>query len=145
MTDNEIIKALECCCEAELKVDCQKLKCPFFDNEIYNCMNVDNENAMYRYSLDLINRKCAENEALIAGQETMSKCIEEQQAEIERLTKETMNMAITIETCQAEAIKEFAERVKKSTTRAIVGGDILTIIDKHLIDNLVKEMAGDTE
>ena len=64
MTDNEIIKALECCSEAVFKEDCKKLKCPFFDNEIYDCMNVDDENAMHRYSLDLINRQKAEIERL---------------------------------------------------------------------------------
>lgn len=128
MTDKEIIKALECCCEAELKVDCQKLKCPFFDNEIYNCMNVDDENAMYRYSLDLINR---------------------QQAEIERLTARNFELAekgekvvIAFKNAKAEAIKEFAERLKKRgfADKHYEHESIVYVAD---IDNLVKEMVGE--
>lgn len=95
MTDKEIIKALECCIEAELTEDCKKLKCPFFDNEIYNCMNVGDENAMYRYSLDLINR---------------------QQAEIERLNKEVDQLSQCVlyhEGQIVDAVKEFADRLKK--------------------------------
>lgn len=71
MTDNEIIKALECC---SIKHCCKE--CPYKGK----CKLV---NGVLSDALDLINRQQAEKEALIAGQETMSKYIEEQQAEIE--------------------------------------------------------------
>lgn len=70
MNDNEIIKALECCedkqcndCPYKFVTDCKE--------RILNCV------------FSIFNRQQAEKEALIAGQETMSKYIEEQQAEIE--------------------------------------------------------------
>ena len=30
MTDNKIVKALECCSKAEIYDDCKKMKCPLF-------------------------------------------------------------------------------------------------------------------
>ena len=138
MTDNEIIKALECCCEAELKEDCEKLKCPFFDNESYNCVNVDDENAMYRYSLDLISRQKAEILELEAEYE---KVYEQARADIlGNMSDGGTSCHWCIDGHRANAIKEFAERLKgtfphddflRSTTRII-----------SEIDNLVKEMVG---
>lgn len=122
MTDAEIIKALECCCEAELKEDCKKLKCPFFDNEIYNCMNVDDENAMCRYSLDLISR---------------------QKAEIEKLQKENNQFADIVKLyseIKAEARKEFAERL---TDNFCPMCDYEKWQIEDAVDNLIKEMEGE--
>lgn len=79
MTYKEIIKALECCTTKGAKCS----DCPAFKK-------VDRSDCK-KYFMDAID------------------LIKRQQAEIERLTKETMNMAATIETCQSEAIKEFAE------------------------------------
>lgn len=66
--------------------------------------------------------------------------INRQQAEIERLTKETMNMAATIETCQGEAIKEFAERLKEKQQTFTGDEYAYKFIYLIEIDNLVKEM-----
>ena len=74
MTDNEIIKALECCsgkgaCNNECpgtKVDCEIEKC----------------------ALDLINRQKTEIDILMRKKETLRDEIAEQQAEIERLRKD---------------------------------------------------------
>lgn len=68
---------------------------------------------------DLINRLKAENEALISAQETLQKHIEKQ-----------------IEKAKAEAIKEFAERLKKYS-------ELYSYVTPRDIDNLVKEMVGD--
>ena len=66
------------------------------------------------------------------------------QAEIERLTKETMNMAVTIEACQSEAIKEFAERLKQKSEYYENGqGWEGRICYEDDIDKLVKEMVGE--
>ena len=70
-------------------------------------------------------------------------------AEIERLT--SMNQAkldmihdlrAELETAKAEAIKEFAEKLKKKAICIGEGEDILWV--EH-IDNLVKEMVGDND
>ena len=76
--------------------------------------------------------------------------IAEQQAEIERLTKErdfykapSSLLAKGIEQIKAEAIKEFAERLKAFVYYA--DGIKDAIVDESDIDNLVKEMVGDTK
>lgn len=69
--------------------------------------------------------------------------IKRQQAEIERLTKETMNMAITIETCQTEAVTEFAERLKEGAQMADCFDSYNMVVGTHFINNLLKEMLGE--
>lgn len=65
--------------------------------------------------------------------------INRQKAEIDRLTKETMNMAINIETCQTEAIKKFAKKLKERQVRICDCFEGVSIID---IDKLAKETEG---
>ena len=124
MTDNEIIKALECCCEAELKEDCRKLKCPFFDNESQNCMNVDDEDAMNRFALSLINRQKAEierlNESIQYGNEICENCQSDKDKGLKAARK--------------RAIKDFAERIKRHCT---------SIELNEYIDSIVEEMVGE--
>jgi hypothetical protein len=55
MTDNEIIKALECCCGGDGGKNCYC--CPLY--EVSPCTN-----ALSKYALDLINRQKAEIERL---------------------------------------------------------------------------------
>jgi cell division protein FtsB len=99
----------------------------------------------------------AEKEALIAGQETLQKYIAEQKAEIERLHSEVKETRATIDSftdigklyseIKAEAIKEFAERLKaKEATHFCKCGQpfVYTDLFNGEIDNLVKEMVGDT-
>ena len=66
-----------------------------------------------------------------------------QKAEIERLEQENFDRSLTIETWKVEAVKEFAERLI----------DLINCIPQHHftlgqveydIDNLVKEMVGDS-
>lgn len=124
MTDDEIIKALECC----ITNDCAKCKAYDETNgEIVDCLH-----AICRNALDLINR---------------------QNEEIERLLK-----AINYKHCVyekrvvTEAIKEFAEGLKdiicNKSDESLDNPDgsnyfIPDVLDD--IDNLVKEMVGDSE
>ena len=117
MTDNEIIKALECCINEDNDfMACGNKGCAFMECK----MGKDRECQYYMMKsvLNLINR---------------------QKAEIERLT---INMnafglgmkreAERADTARAEAIKEVAERLKE------------TIDDyPYVIDRLVKEMVGE--
>ena len=75
--------------------------------------------------------------------------ITRQKAEIERLnkviqiTKDAYTMLQNkIDITKSKAIKEFAERLKQ---RCSANSDINYYILKKLVDNLVKEMAGDAE
>ena len=126
MTDNEIIKALECCKTGD---DCKG--CPYCVNGLYTCGEHFNEDM-----LDLINR---------------------QKAEIENMN----NLVVYNATCatklqlklveaKAEAVKEFAERLKEKAVDVGIcdaqgngyGGATVILIGD--IDNLVKEMVGET-
>jgi hypothetical protein len=131
MTDNDIIKALECCRDFG---DCSL--CPYekatFENE------ADCAQRMHTDALDLINR---------------------QKAEIDRLEKQIKELLIS-ETCElyipmeiacrvrkghpifkaikSEVAKEFAERLKAKAQFSEDFGDAAVSYDD--IDNIVKEM-----
>lgn len=75
MTDENIIRALECCVEEEIK-SCSK--CPLATRK--RCVN-----KLRRECLKLINRQQAEIDILIRKKEALRDEIAEQQAEIEEL------------------------------------------------------------
>ena len=79
MTDNEIIKALECCKNSLSEKDACG-DCPLYEEEEVTCITILSKNA-----LDLINRQKAEIDILIRKKESLRDEIAEQQAEIERL------------------------------------------------------------
>ena len=115
MTDNEIIKALELCIRGD-KGDCSL--CPMKDDD---CCKYD----ILTESLDLIIRKKAEIERLHIEAEYWEAEAKEARADIDQAV--------------AEAIKEFAERLKRTPFRGLIDGGIGFVIHKD-IDNLVKEM-----
>ena len=121
MTYNEIIKALECCSNDDDGSGCGD--CPLGDKYPYCDDVLDGQ------IIDLIHRKNAEIERLtdslnatIAGQETLQRYI-----------------AIA----KANAIKEFAERLKEESWQG--RWEIIAHVDVDEIDNLVKEMVGDED
>lgn len=120
MTDNEIIKALECCVKTEFISDCAK--CEMF---AFDCKDILIENA-----LDLINRQKAKNESLKVD---LAKC----SIRLDNLYK-------TADEIKSEAIKEFAERLKGRLTgicrSTIYGNFEYGTIKSYEIDNLVKEI-----
>ena len=137
MTDNEIIKALECC---------KDLKCSECPKKT-NLFKTDCDVKLCQEAIDLINRQKAEIERLQKENEFHRKTITENaQRALEVLVDE-------IDKAKIEAIKEFAERLKATFTKAINGipinskgfslrGEILH--DAHMIiDHVKKEMVGD--
>lgn len=125
MTDKQIIKALECCSADVRENTCPK--CAFYKK--HRCSTL-----MLNAVSDLINRQKAEIENLKADNEMYQKVncliarqrddrdkeIEELQTQMEWLTGYNKNLldantALSgeIEICKSEAIKEFAERLKK--------------------------------
>lgn len=92
LTDNEIIKALECCAKAKTNEDCKKLKCPFFDDAIDMCGVLNSEQILIANALDLITRQQAEienlkveNQSLRSAANSLKMHYEKAQAEVERL------------------------------------------------------------
>ena len=146
MTDKEIIKALECCCDEEVVHFCSK--CPMYiqDKENDFC-----QEDLAKKALDLINRQNAEMKSLTEKLEVLGDPLQdaqykiaEQQAEIERLTKiveeQHEGSLIAMEVYKNEAIKGFWEKAKQ--TREFRTQPYVYIVDG---DNLVKEMVGDVE
>ena len=140
MTDNAIIKALECCSSDEAMI-CEE--CPL-NKECYN-----DELPLAELALDLINRQQEQLEAAIAGQETLQKALTEKDREVAELnsdlkllknnydclkanfdetveknnrlrdkvvglTAEKDQLIKTFGECQAEAVRDFA--------KAVIGG-----------------------
>lgn len=127
MTDNEIVKALECCGENS---DCEK--CPYFKNRHHLCGKSFNTDV-----LGLINRQKEKNERLQANylsmQETLSK------------------ISLGIEEAKSEAVKEFAEELifkivntpTKFESTYYMYRDGIAFRQNEIID-IIKEMVGDS-
>ena len=134
MTNSEIIKVLECCSSARTVDDCEKSGCPC-SADPKTCVFADNQTIqrVIDVSLDLINRQKAEIERL------KMECID---AKFTKYKAEFKEFKAEIE---AEAIKQFAERLKYTL---IINNEHNTVMFDYdftleTIDNLAKEMVGD--
>ena len=122
MTDNEIIKALE----NEVK------SAEYVDSEY--CDGVDL--TLIKSAVDLINRLQAEIERL----KECPKCIYEYDGKTtEYCVQGPCSNFKTVEQIKYEAIKEFAEKLKKRFY--LCAGRC--VVDVYHIDNLLKEMEGE--
>lgn len=101
MTDNEIIKALECCCG-----DDGCFGCPYTEN--HSCRLLRNP---IKDALDLINRQKAEIERLKENNRVLQYC---NQVNI----SSTAELHDRLRTAKAEAIKEFAENAVDRVEKA---------------------------
>ena len=162
LNDNEIIKALECCISSG---DCKG--CPSYIEKDDDCLGIK-----WVSILDLINRQQGyiegQKEELdylrnIIKQKDMTikiceGIINNKEAELDKHKKHLNRNIVfvgsrgcgktllqmnqiesTIDKIKAESIKEFAERLKENCK--VIGAPLIT----NRIDNLVKEMVGDTE
>ena len=139
MTDNEIIKALECCVKAPYCSE--KTDCPY--KGIDDCVKQHTLDA-----LDLINRQQAEIERLKAEDEKYPfKCVMPFNSMV--YSKSIEDYDRLIDDIGSDAIKEFAERVKALDRLDVdvsygYGREHYTeAIAVNLIDNLVKEIIGE--
>ena len=129
MTDNEIIKALEHCTSSTTSEACNG--CPLFSTTVCTEM----ENGLMIYALNLINRQKAEIEEL-------TKLLRSRHIAIEHLEGVIVSLPDEV---RVEAIKEFAERLKKSAFACDVSfgygkehyTEAVAVVE---IDNLVKEI-----
>ena len=140
-TDDDVIKALECCSPIISEdFDCDI--CPYNEK---GC-----NTRLVRDALALINRQKVEIESLKIANEKMYSANKEQEAEIESLTHRyelavaereanVKGFAETLKTIKAEAIKEFAERLRKRA-RMPLGTLYGTMVYLKDIDTLAKEM-----
>ena len=136
MTDNEIIKALECCSSGSY--GCEN-GCPL-DKECDSPIRGGEK--IMQNAFDLINHQKAELKATIAGQETLQKYIAEQKAEIERLQSVVdsfTDIGKMYSEIKAEAYKEFAESedyVHKEEVKKVIRDYAIAAISKgkHELD-----------
>ena len=127
-TDNEIVKALECCIKSSHFGECFDNKCPLVSEK--GC-EVGKE-TLYPYALDLINRLQAENERL--------------KKEVkEHIKKSVAKRKYDKALIKAEAYKEFAERLKEKAPiiRRSISGSEYYEFDSLIVDNLLKELVGE--
>lgn len=139
MTDNDIIKALECCIDAD-GARCDE--CP------YDVCCTHAESTMLNDALALINCQKAEIERLKGNLKFVRGTVERSKAEIEKQYEQARadilaNMADGGTSChwcidqhKAEAIKEFAERLKEKAQSNEWNGTVCGLD----IDNLLEEM-----
>jgi 7-keto-8-aminopelargonate synthetase-like enzyme len=125
LTDEQIIKALECCNSTE-RGRCLN-KCPYY-NYSASCTQ-----SMINDALDLINRKDKRIAELQAENDRLQKAIKVQDIMIEQ-------QDYKLKTAKSEAIKEFAERLKE---KAYINNYCVYVVTNDEIDNLVKEMVGE--
>ena len=115
MTDNEIIKAMQCVIGNDVNCsECTYQKVLPFPSCRRKCA---------KNALDLINRQKAENESLKVD---LAKC----SIRLDNLYK-------TANEIKSEAIKDFAERLKENPVQKFDWNEYVEVED---IDNLVKEM-----
>ena len=120
LTDEEIISSLELIATTRNCDECKIRNCKW---GTCNCSQITANAA-----LDLINRQKEEIEKL-KGSTIVSNIMESQ-----RIKREA----------KAEAYKEFAERLKEKAQIADCFDSYNMVVGTHFIDNLVKEMVGET-
>lgn len=120
-TDDEVIKALECCTKAGM-INCRA--CP------YEASCNMGESKMQAHALALINRQKAEIERL-------NGCVKTEE-EVRTIAKAVIDVGVAI--AKAEAIKEFAERLKEKAEYFEDEDYYFYYVTPEDIDNLVKEM-----
>ena len=127
LTDKQIIKALEYCSTDVRENTCPK--CAFYKK--HRCSTL-----MLNAVSDLINRRNAEIERLTAKLLAKDNINDYNTAQL-RIAREELR------TAKSNAIKEFAERVKRTSVGLEIGDDKklkMTVVSTVAIDNLVKEM-----
>lgn len=136
ISDDEIVSSLEVIATTRNCSECKIRNCNWGD---CNCSQITANAAM-----GIINRLNTEIERLqkeanlVSIQfQDMQERYEEAQTEIERLNNIKFGVDLSIGSIKTEAIKEFAERLKKPNRWREE--------DIYYIDNLVKEMVGEAE
>lgn len=127
MTDNEIIKALECC-------GCDNYQCD-------NCPYAYKTCTVYKDSIDLINRQKAEIERL---REETAELIDDRYAT--QLLCHLIKKEDDTRNVRSDAIKEFAERLKNAFPEANRDNKCPAIYWDdycYIIDECAEEMVGE--
>ena len=133
MTNEQIIKAADICRTGECS------GCPYHELYTASCLNKLTKDVYH-----LLNRQKAEIERLKAENKSIRYCYEQAKSYNDTLAESCeKNCKHFNMTTRAEAIIDFAERLKKTSIGLEVGDDKkfkMTVVSTIAIDNLVKEM-----
>lgn len=127
-TDDEVIKALECCTNCICNHAKTDTECPLVKMDF--CKNY-----LMKQSLALISRQKVEIERLNKEVDRLSQCVLYHDGIVSDLERDLFN-------AKAEAIKEFAERLKAERIKPEFPWDDF-FVTESAIDSLVKEMMED--
>lgn len=132
MTDNEIIKALECCSNGKGNM-CSK--CPKYSGDNDFC-----QEELHRLALDLITCQAEDLYHALAANERLK-------GELSVANNDLVEVCFgkhkTAQEIKAEAVREFAERLKKHSY--FDDGDQRKVVAEAIIDHYLKEMVGDAK
>ena len=142
MTDDEIIKALECCDFTDIKA-CEE--CPLYNT--FDCSFV-----IIDKTLDLVNRQKAEIDRLNQENKEYSEDnriiayhTNQRDKEIRALHNQLNGLNFMDKQIKSEAVKQFAEKLKDSADKTRIKSmeteKVVFYMDEFKLDNLVKEMA----
>lgn len=132
MEDKEIIKALECCTYNITQEKCDE--CPLYS---WHCTTELAKNA-----LDLINRQKAEIERLKDEVKEKTETITFLKDQAVGWSIDFCNLKEKLDTAKAEAVKEFAEKLKEQYEIWDDDEYYFNYVTTDQIDNLLKEMVG---
>lgn len=135
ITDEEIKSSLEVIATTRNCNECKIRNCKW---GTCNCSQITANAA-----LDLVNRQQAEIERLKSVQLVQANRIAELRGTKFEQINVIQNLKQQLITSKSEAVKEFAERLKKVWFDN--GYESPDVDFEDFVDNLVKEMAGDTE
>ena len=134
MTEEQIIKALEYCSTDIRENTCPK--CAFYKK--HRCSTL-----MLNAVSDIINRQKAEIKRLGTELDLSKSFHKEAVAERNFYYHQMIRFENMFKTAKSEAIKEFAEKLKRTAIGLEIGDDKklkMTVVSTVAIDNLVKEM-----
>ena len=151
MTDNDIIKALECCANCE--------NCSY---ETTNCIlakEMECRSLLAQNALDLITRQQAElenlkveNQSLRSAANSLKMHYEEAQAEIDSLRADLKRACAEIDDAKickysfiaSSSILDFAERLRRNAVGLKLANRDYRFVSVKEIDSLVIKMSGET-
>lgn len=128
MTDNEIIKALECCSNAAYHCE----ECPFYVRK------EDCEVELPEEALDIINRQKAEIERLEKELKAMRGAANSYKSELKKLNDYNLNL-ITANTALSNEILEIRTEATKEFAKALIDKSERGVIRTCDIPDFIKE------
>ena len=146
MTDREIIKAWDICLHTNNREDCEI--CPHSIHGIHCIANlrIDTFNLLKRQQVE-IEELQSEITLLKQSNANLQELYQGEKEKVANAKQKVIDIAKALKTAKADAIKEFAERLKKEGYESIEWshGEHPYIVEFSDIDNILWEMVGESD